>query len=135
MAVFLLDERAKCIFANAAAQTLTGHDVAALEGRTLDHLIAPEGVAQPGAGTALPLDTVLEDGQQIEGETIFVTQAGTILPIAYSASPVLDEVGRPVGTVVEARGTAEEKAEERRQAFRLELVDALRSEIDPCSAP
>lgn len=131
MAVFLLDERAQCIFANAAAQTLTGHDVAALEGRTLDHLIAPEGAAQPGAGTALPLDMVLEDGQQIEGETIFVTQAGPILPIAYSASPVLDEVGRPVGTVIEARGTAEEKAEERRQAFRLELVDALRSEIDP----
>jgi PAS domain S-box-containing protein len=48
----------------------------------------------------------------MSGEELFVAPDGSFYPVAFTASPVNDDEGRPIGTVIEARSIAEEKAKE-----------------------
>ncbi len=132
MAVFLMDDRQHCVFANAAAEQLTGFSFAQMQGRPLHDVIhhkKPDGSYYPLE--ECPIDRAFPERAQMDGEELFVSPGGTLYPVAFTASPLLDDGGQPFGTVIEARPIAEERAEARRQAFRLELVDALRNADEP----
>lgn len=110
-AVFLMDERQHCIFANAAAEKLTGYPFSEMEGRPLHDVVhhkKPDGSHYPIE--ECPIDRAFPTRAQMSGEELFVAPDGSFYPVAFTASPVLDDSGRPVGTVIEARDIREEKA-------------------------
>jgi len=112
MAVFLLDEEQRCTFANAAAERLTGYSAADLLGRPLQgvvHKLLPDGT--PYRPEESLFCRAFTERTQTSGEKLFVAPDGSFYPIAFTASPLLDADGRPLGTVVEARDIAEERAQ------------------------
>lgn len=113
MAVFLMDERQHCVYANAAAERLTGYASAQLQGRPLHDVVhhkRPDGSHYPIE--ECPIDRAFPARAQMQGEELFVAPDGGFYPVAFTASPIVDDTGRPVGTVIEARNIAEEKSRE-----------------------
>ena len=111
MAVFLMDERQHCAYANAAAESLTGYSFAEMQGRALHDVIhhkKPDGSHYPLE--ECPIDRAFPERAQMSGEELFVSPDGSFYPVAFTASPLSDDSGRAVGTVIEARNIAEEKA-------------------------
>lgn len=104
MAVFLMDEGQECIYMNEAAERLTGFSFAETRGRPLHdvvHHTHPDG--RPFPLEDCPIDRAFPTNDQVQGETTFVHKDGTFYPVGFTASPIRDEAGKPVGTVVEAR--------------------------------
>lgn len=111
MAVFLMNERQHCTYANAAAEALTGYTFAEMQGRTLHEVVhhkKPDGSHYPLE--ECPIDRAFPEHAQMSGEELFVAPDGSFYPVAFTASPVSNDEGRPVGTVIEARNIAEERA-------------------------
>ncbi|HEV7277017.1 MAG TPA: PAS domain-containing protein [Devosiaceae bacterium] len=112
-AVFLMDDQQQCVYANAAAEELTGYRLEQLQGRPLHNVIhhkKPDGSHYPIE--ECPIDRAFPTRAQMSGEELFVAPDGSFYPVGFTASPLLDDGGRPVGTVIEARNIAEEKARE-----------------------
>lgn len=111
MAVFLMDHQQRCVFANAAAEKLTGYSFAELSAKPLHDVIHhkyPDGRHFPLEECAI--DRVFPERSQVQGEELFVAPNGTFYPVAFTASPVLNDDGQPIGTVIEARNISEERA-------------------------
>ena len=111
MAVFLMDHRQHCVYANAAAEALTGFRFAEMEDRPLHDVVhhkRPDGSQYPIE--ECPIDRAFPERAQMEGEELFVSRDGSFYPVSFTESPVLDDNDRPVGTVIEARSIAAEKA-------------------------
>jgi PAS domain S-box-containing protein len=127
MAVFLMDDRQQCVYANAAAEKLTGYSFAQMQGRPLHDVVhhkKPDGSHYPLE--ECPIDRAFPARAQMSGEELFVAPDGSFYPVAFTASPLLDDEGAPVGTVIEARNIAEEKA---RDAALRELTERLEQRV------
>ncbi|MBU2033097.1 MAG: PAS domain-containing protein, partial [Alphaproteobacteria bacterium] len=110
-AVFLMDERQHCIYANRAAELLTGYRFEQLQGQPLHDVVhrkKPDGSHYPIE--ECPIDRAFPTQAQMSGEELFVAPDDSFYPVAFTASPVLDDEGKPIGTVIEARDITEEKA-------------------------
>jgi PAS domain S-box-containing protein len=111
MAVFLMDHRQHCVYANASAEELTGYRFDEMRGRALHdvvHHTRPDGSHYPLE--ECPIDRAFPKRAQMSGSELFVAPDGSLYPVAFTASPVLDDDGKPIGTVIEARNIAEELA-------------------------
>lgn len=111
MAVFLMDEQQRCSYANAAAELLTGYTFGQMQGQALHDVIhhkKPDGSHYPLE--ECPIDRAFPERAQMSGEELFVAPDGSFYPVAFTASPVSDDDGRPIGTVIEATNIAKEKA-------------------------
>jgi PAS domain S-box-containing protein len=111
MAVFMMDERQYCVYANAAAEQLTGYSFDELRARPLHDVIHnkyPDG--RPYPIEECPIDSALPEENQVQGEELFVHKDGSFYPVAFTASPIRDDAGRPIGTVIELRDISEERA-------------------------
>ncbi|WP_300974815.1 PAS domain S-box protein [Sphingomonas sp. LHG3406-1] len=111
MAVFLLDDRARCIYANAAAESLTGYAFDEMKDRSLHDLVhhsRPDHTPLPMEDC--PIGMAIPSRSKISGEEMFIARDGSFYPVSFSASPVLDEDGEPIGTVLEARNIANKRA-------------------------
>ncbi len=138
MAIFMMDDRQHCIFANPAAEEMTGYIFAEMQGRPLHDVIHhryPDG--RPYPLEECPIDRAFPEEDQTEGEELFVHKDGSFYPVAFTASPVRGSDGRTVGTVIEARGIAEEKARDEallEESGRLETLNrtgaVLAAELD-----
>lgn len=127
-AVFLMDENQRCIYANPAAEQLTGYTLAQLSAGPLHDIVhhcRPDGSPYPL--DECPIDRAFPQRVQTSGEEVFVAPDGSFYPVAFTASPIPDDQGRPVGTVIEARSIAAEKAS---QAALLEAEERLRLAVD-----
>ena len=72
-----------------------------------------------------PIDRAFPERAQMQGQELFVARDGSFYPVAFTASPVLNPAGAPIGTVIEARNIAEERerdAELRETAERYRLA-------------
>ncbi|WP_312489876.1 PAS domain S-box protein [Sphingomonas sp.] len=113
MAVFLMDDAQQCIYANAAAEALTGYSLAEMRGRPLHdvvHHTRPDGSHYPLE--ECPIDRAFPERAQMDGEEMFVRPDGSFYPVGFTASPLHDEHGRPIGTVIEARDITARRANE-----------------------
>jgi PAS domain S-box-containing protein len=111
MAVFLMDHRQHCVYANASAEKLTGYRFDEMCGRALHdvvHHTRPDGTHYPLH--ECPIDRAFPERAQMSGSELFVAPDGSFYPVAFTASPVLDDDGRPIGTVIEARSVSDELA-------------------------
>jgi PAS domain S-box-containing protein len=111
MAVFLMDHRQHCVYANASAEKLTGYRFDEMCGRALHdvvHHTRPDGSHYPLH--ECPIDRAFPERAQMSGSELFVAPDGSFYPVAFTASPVLDDDGRPIGTVIEARSVSDELA-------------------------
>lgn len=104
MAVFLMDDRQQCIYMNSGAERLTGYRFEETQGRPLHDVIHhtyPDGRPFPLHECAI--DRAFPDENQVQGEDMFIHKDGSFYPVAFTASPIRDETGCPIGTVIEAR--------------------------------
>ncbi|WP_031550620.1 PAS domain S-box protein [Parvularcula oceani] len=111
LAMFVMDEQQHCIYMNGSAERLTGYTLAETLGRPLHdvlHHTRPDG--SPFPLEECPIDRAFPEKHREQGEEVFVHKDGSFYPVAYTASPLEDDEGRPIGTIIEVRSIAEEKA-------------------------
>jgi PAS domain S-box-containing protein len=128
MAIFVMDDRQQCVFMNRAAETLTGYRFEETQGRPLHDVIHnkyPDGRHYPLE--ECPIDRAFPDRNQVQGEELFVHKDGSFYPVGFTASPIRDDHGQPIGTIIEARAIAEERAQ---QAALRESEERLRAITD-----
>ncbi|WP_426162822.1 PAS domain S-box protein [Sandarakinorhabdus sp. DWP1-3-1] len=109
MALFMMDDRQRCIFMNAAAEEMTGFSFAETQGRVLHDVIHhthPDGRPFPLADCAI--DRAFPENNQQSGEEVFVHKDGSFYPVGFTASPLRNDAGDSIGTVIEARLIADE---------------------------
>ncbi len=127
MAIFMMDSRQHCVFMNAAAEQLTGYTLAEVTGRPLHDVIHhthPDGRHFPLEDC--PIDRAFPEENQVQGEETFIHKSGRFYPVAFTASPIRDETGVAIGTVIEAREISEElRAREALHSFN----DALQKRV------
>jgi PAS domain S-box-containing protein len=132
MAVFMMDERQHCAFMNEAAEKLTGFRFDETQGRPLHDVIHhtyPDGRPFPLHECAI--DRAFPEKSRVQGETVFIHKDGHFYPVGFTASPIEDEAGTPIGTVIEARNIAEElKSREALASFH----EVLQARIDEAIA-
>lgn len=137
-AVFLMDHQQHCIYANAAAEQLSGYGFDEMQGRALHDVVhnkRPDGSHYPME--ECPIDRAFPRRAQMSGEELFVHKDGSFYPVAFTASPLLDDDGQPIGTVIEARNISDEKARDealREETQSLQTLNrtgaALAAELD-----
>jgi PAS domain S-box-containing protein len=134
LALFIMDDEQRCTYMNRAAEELTGFRLHQLQGRTLHdyvHHTRPDGTPYPLE--ECPIDRAFPRNMREQGEEVFVHPDGHFYPVAFTASPILQD-GRPVGTIIEARDISREKRVERRLAFLADLGQALQRITSPDEA-
>ena len=131
MAVFLMNERQHCVYANAAAETLTGYSFAEMVGKPLHDVIHhthPDGSPYPLEDC--PIDRAFPENAQTEGEEIFVHRDGTFYPVHFTASPIQDEASHTIGTIIEVRNIAADKERTAELAEALKVKEILLHEVN-----
>ncbi len=114
VALFIMDERQHCIFMNPAAEQLTGFRREDVRGRPLHdvvHHTHPDGTPYPLDDC--PIDRAFPEKNQVRGEEVFVHRDGHFYDVEFTASPIRNEAGAPVGTIVEVQDISERKRNER----------------------
>lgn len=123
MAVFMMDDQQQCVFMNRAAEELTGFSFGETHGRPLHDVIhhtRPDGSHFPLEECAI--DRALPTRAQVQGEEVFVHKDGHFYPVAFTASPVHDDAGVAIGTVIEVREISDElRTREMESAFQATL--------------
>jgi PAS domain S-box-containing protein len=115
VALFIMDEHQQCVYMNPAAERLTGFSPDELFGKALHDVIhhtRPDGSPYPLA--ECPIDRAFPESNQERGEEVFVHKDGSFYPVAFTASPVRNEAGQVVGTVIEVQDITERKRSEQR---------------------
>lgn len=132
MAVFLMDDRQECAYMNPAAEALTGYAFEETRGRPLHDVIHhtyPDGRPFPLEECAI--DRAFPEDNQVQGEEVFVHKDGSFYPVAFTASPIRNDKGQPVGTVIEVREiSAELRAREAMTSFN----EALKKRVEEAVA-
>jgi len=108
-ALFLMDARQHCTYMNPAAEQMIGFKLEEVQDKPLHYYIHhthPDGTHFPIEDC--PIDRALPTKHQTQGEEIFIRKNGSFFPVSFIASPIVRD-GVPVGTVIEARDTTEEK--------------------------
>lgn len=127
VSVFLMNDRQECVYMNAAAEKLTGFSLAEAQGHTLHSLIhhtRPDGSHYPIE--ECPIDRAFPERHQTKGEDIFIRKDGTFYPVAFTASPIQDDLSNTVGTIIEVRDISAEKRAQQQQRV---LIDELNHRV------
>jgi len=132
--LYALDRDGRVRFANESAVELLGFSEAELRGKSMHALVH----YQRADGSPLPeresmLLRVCSEGRTIRmADDAFTRRDGTIVPVTYSAAPLLNG-SQPDGAVVVFRDTTEERADEervQRELDSLSWVGRIREAID-----
>jgi PAS domain S-box-containing protein len=131
VSIFLMDDRQHCVYMNAAAEKLTGYTLAEVMGHPLHDVIHhthPDGSHFPLE--ECPIDRAFPEEHQVQGEEVFVHKNGSFYPVAFTASPIQDESGRTIGTIIEVRDiSAEKKAQEHQRLLINELNHRVKNTL------
>lgn len=98
VALFITDERQRCVYMNPAAEAMTGYRLDELPDRPLLAAIHP-----PDSPPRRPEP----EDRQLRGTDVFMRPDGNRYDVAFTASPIR-QAGELRGTLLEARDTTEE---------------------------
>lgn len=137
-ALLMMNDKQYCTYMNPAAEEMTGFKLAEVQDKPLHYYIHhthPDGRHFPIEDC--PIDRALPTKMQTQGEGMFIHKKGHFYPVAFTASPIIDN-GVPVGTVIEARDTTLEKVmqqelldrEQREKELLEEKVKARTAELE-----
>jgi PAS domain S-box-containing protein len=129
LALFIMDEHQRCTYMNPAAEQLTGYTLEEVQGRALHDVIhhtRPDGTPYPLQ--ECPIDQALPQNMREQGEEVFVHKDGHFYPVAFTASPILED-GQPVGTIIEVRDITEDKAAEEERLRLLRELEVEQSRL------
>jgi PAS domain S-box-containing protein len=107
--IMMMDDRQVCTYMNPAAELMTGFKLEEVQDKPLHYYVhhtKPDGTHYPLE--ECPIDRALPTKMQTQGEDVFVHKDGHFYPVAFVASPIIEN-GVPKGTVIEVRDTTEEK--------------------------
>ena len=126
--VYAIDERGRLTFLNAAGEALLGYEEDELKGRYVHELIHfqyEDGRPRPRG--ECPLMDVLVNGSAYRTEDdVFTRKDGTLLPVAYSCSPLpAERNGATGGAVVAFRDVTERRQTERERERDLDALSWL----------
>jgi PAS domain S-box-containing protein len=130
MALFIMDERQQCVFMNPAAEAMTGFTPAEIRGRPLHealHHTRPDG--RPYPLSECPIDQAFPKNDREQGEEVFVHKNGPFYPVAFTASPIRDGSGAPIGTVIEVQDISERKKVEDTLGRQVRMLDLSKEAI------
>jgi len=108
-ALLLMDDKQFCTYMNPAAEQMTGYTLEEVQDKPLHYYVHhthPDGRHFPIEDC--PIDRALPTKNHTQGEEVFIHKDGHFYPVAFTASPIIDN-GNPIGTVIEARDTTQEK--------------------------
>jgi PAS domain S-box-containing protein len=108
-ALLLMNDKQICTYMNPAAEKMTGFKLHEVKEKPLHYYVHhthPDGRHFPIEDC--PIDRALPTKAQTQGEETFIHKDGRFYPVAFTASPIIQN-GLPVGTVIEVRDTTEEK--------------------------
>jgi PAS domain S-box-containing protein len=131
-ALFMLDERGVCTFANPAAEAMVGWSLADLSRRTLHEIIhhhTPDG--QPLPVEACVMHRLLSTGgSRLEpSEEVFFRRNGEPFPVVCTARHI-ERPGRPAAMLLEVRDVTEQKRFLAEREALLESERAARTEAE-----
>lgn len=124
VAIFLMDERQQCAYMNTAAERLTGYSLSETIGRPLHEVVhhtRPDGSPYPLE--ECPIDRAFPERAHMQGEEFFVHKDGSFYPVAFTASPILDDDSRTVGTIIELRDITARLAADAQRELLMQEVD------------
>ncbi|NOV00081.1 PAS domain-containing sensor histidine kinase [Paenibacillus planticolens] len=109
--IYGIDMSGRTIFWNQAAEAITGWKVDEMLGRQIHNLIRPEMAdGTPYSREESPiLNTIMNRGVPILREDLFWRKDGTSFPVEYMSSPILEEKGHILGTVITFKDITELK--------------------------
>ncbi|MFT3764149.1 MAG: ATP-binding protein [Minicystis sp.] len=123
LGLVMMDARQRCTFMNPAAERITGYTFAEVAARgcplhDIVHHTRPDGTHFPM--DECPIDRALPQRMREQGHDVFVRRDGTFYPVAFTASPIIED-DAAVGTIIEVEDITERMraAEELRAAIRL----------------
>lgn len=108
-ALFLMNDKQYCTYMNPAAEKMIGFKLEEVREKPLHYYIHhthPDGRHFPIEDC--PIDRALPTKHQTQGHEVFIRRDGSFFPVSFIASPIIKD-GLPIGTVIEARDTTEEK--------------------------
>jgi PAS domain S-box-containing protein len=123
--LLMMDDRQHMTFINPAGEKIIGFTFEECQGKPLHYVIhhtRPDGSHYPME--ECPIDRALHERNQTQGEDVFVRRDGSFYPVAFTASPIIEN-GKPVGTVIELRDITEEKRSHEALRVRTAQVEAL----------
>ena len=127
LGLFMMDAHQQCVFMNPAAEQITGFTLDELRGKPLHdfiHHTRPDGTPYPMS--ECPIDRALPTRAQEQGQDVFIHKNGSFYPVAFTASPIIEE-GKATGTVIELRDTTEDRRKQaERERLLIELQEAVR---------
>jgi len=132
-ALFIMDEKQQCVFMNPAAEKLTGFTYAEVSARggalhDIVHHTRPDGTPCPLH--ECPIDQAFPTQNQMRGEEVFVHKDGHFYDVAFTASPMRDIAGQPVGTVIEVQDITERKRMDRALREAHELLNSRAKHLE-----
>lgn len=131
VSLFIMDEHQHCVFMNPAAEELTGFRLEEVTGHPLHDVIhhtRPDGSPYPLC--ECPIDRALPQNDREQGEELFIHKDGHFYPVSFTASPIRDEQGTPIGTVIEVQNISARKHTEARLEELLMAERTARSEAE-----
>lgn len=108
-ALFMMDDKQRCRYMNPAAEQMIGFKLEEVQDKPLHYYIHhthPDGRHFPIE--ECPIDRALPQKNQTKGEEMFIHKDGHFFPVAFTASPIIEN-GIPKGTVIEVRDITYEK--------------------------
>lgn len=133
VSIFLMDDRQHCAYMNRAAEDLTGYTFAEVEAlarplHDIIHHTYPDGRDFPLSECAI--DRAFPEHAQTKGEEVFVHRDGSFYPVAFTASPIMDEASNTVGTIIEVRDIrAEKRSQELQELLLHELSHRVKNTL------
>lgn len=116
--VISCDNHNRIVFLNKAAELLTGWDAESAKNQQLETVFTIVDEFTRKAGTSIILETNSnENGSERGLHILLISKFGIERPIEYTVSPIIDEAGVTVGSVVVFRDFSEQRSEEKKIEF------------------
>lgn len=128
-ALFMINEQQRCILMNPAAEELTGYALSDLADKPLhDYIHHHHADGTVYKRSLCPINKAFQEKERTRGEEMLINKDGHFIPIAFTASPIINN-GVCVGSIIEARDITNERiiqeALRQNEAYFRNLADCI----------